>query len=154
VIAGRKFRWKRDSILAQSMRIGPSAAGGVSGLKLTSIDKAEVAKEDRETADALKAWSFIVGKLKSSMARIPNGLDIGKMPELKEGLVVKVAKEIEGGLRGHRPCALCGLKREERVVKVDWEVEDSFGEWWVEGVSMHRDCRNFWEQHREGLRSR
>ena len=139
------------------MRIGPSAAGGVSGLKLTSIDKAEVAKEDREAADALRAWQGVVGKLKSAVVevkRVTGGGEVGKIPELKETLVVKVASEIEGGLRGNRPCALCGLKREERVLKVDFEVEDSFGEWWVENASMHRDCRNFWEQHRDTLKSR
>lgn len=154
VMAGRKHRWKRDTILAQSMRIG--AAGGASGLKLTSIDKAEVAKEDREAADAVKAWSLQVGKLKSAVAEVKRvtGKDVGKIPELKESLPVKVAKEIEGGLKGNRPCALCGLKREERILKVDFEVEDSFGEWWVENISMHRDCRNFWEQHRDTLRSR
>jgi hypothetical protein len=152
VIAGRKLRWKRDTILAQSMRIGPSTAGGVSGLKLTSLDKAEVAKEDREAADAVKAWQGTVGKLKSSIAKLHqiSGTSIGQIPELKESIPVKV----EGGLKGNRPCALCGLKREERVLRVDFEVEDSFGEWWVENVSMHRECRNFWEQHRDTLRSR
>jgi hypothetical protein len=156
VIAGRKQRWKRDTILAQSMRIGPSAAGGVSGLKLTSIDKAENTKEERETADALKAWQAQIGKLKSAIAEVKRikGVDIGKIPDLRETMPIKVAKEIEGGLKGNRPCALCGLKREERVLKVDFEVEDSFGEWWVENVSMHRACRNFWEQHRESLRQR
>ena len=154
VIAGRKTRWKRDTILAQSMRIGPSASSG--GLKLTSIDKAEAAKEDREVADALKAWQMQVGRLKSAVAEVKRvvGVEAGKIPELKDALAVRVAKEIEGGLKGNRPCALCGLKREERVLRVDFEVEDSFGEWWVENASMHRDCRNFWEQHRESLRSR
>ncbi|KIW06337.1 uncharacterized protein PV09_02800 [Verruconis gallopava] len=156
VIAGRKHRWKRDTILAQSMRIGPSAAGGVSGLKLASIDKAENAKEEREAADALKAWATQVGKLKSAIAEVKRirGTDLGKVPELKETMPIRVAKEIEGGLKGHRPCALCGLKREERVFKVDFQVEDSFGEWWVDNSSMHRACRNFWEQHRDTLRQR
>lgn len=140
VLAGRKQRWKRDTILAQSMRIGPSAAGGVSGLKLVSIDKAESQKEEREAADALKAWQGQVGKLKSAIAEMKRltGLEVGKIPELRDVMPLRVAKEIEGGLNGNRPCALCGLKREERVVKVDFEVEDSFGEWWVEDVSMHR----------------
>jgi hypothetical protein len=156
VIAGRKQRWKRDTILAQSMRIGPSAAGGVSGLKLTSIDKAENSKEEREVADVLKAWQGQVGKLKSAIAEVKRltGKEIGKIPELRDTIPVRVAKEIEGGLKGYRPCALCGLKREERVLKVDYELEDSFGEWWVDNVSMHRACRNFWEQHRESLRQR
>ncbi len=156
VIAGRKQRWKRDTILAQSMRIGPSAAGGVSGLKLTSIDKAENSKEEREVADVLKSWQGQVGKLKSAIAEVKRltGKEIGKIPELKDTIAVRVAKEIEGGLKGYRPCALCGLKREERVLKVDYEIEDSFGEWWVDNVSMHRACRNFWEQHRESLRQR
>ena len=138
------------------MRIAVAGSGGGGGLKLTSIDRAETVKEEREVADALKSWSLILGKLKACLAEVRKvtGAEVGKVPELKEVLVVKVASEIEGGLRGNRACALCGLKREERVVKVDWSVEDSFGEWWVEGPSMHRECRNFWEKHRDALRSR
>jgi hypothetical protein len=33
-------------------------------------------------------------------------------------------------------------------------VEDSFGEWWVQGMGMHLLCKNFWEEHREVMRSR
>jgi hypothetical protein len=33
---------------------------------------------------------------------------------------------------------LCGLKRDERVTAADMAVEDSFGEWWIEQVNMHR----------------
>lgn len=43
-------------------------------------------------------------------------------------------------------CIICGLKREECVGKVDFEVEDSFGEWWVEYWG-YRVCKNFWIEY-------
>jgi hypothetical protein len=140
VIAGRKNRWKRDAILAQSMRIGPAAAGGHSGLKLTSIDKSEAAKEDREVADVLRAWQALVGRLKAAIveAKKVTDQDLGPVPELHDVMPIRVAKEVEGGVPGFKACALCGLKREERVGKVDLDVMDSFGEWWIEGMNMHR----------------
>ena len=67
---------------------------------------------------------------------------------------VKALKSAEGGFTAVHACALCGLKREERVAKVDVGVHDSFGEWWVEGMSMHLLCRNFWEEHKGRLKSR
>lgn len=139
VIAGRKNRWKRDTILAQSMRIGPAAAGGNSGLKLTSVDKSEGTKEDREAADVLRVWQSLVGRLKAAIVEVKKvtDQDLGAVPDLRDVMPIRVAKQIEGGIPG-KACALCGLKREERVGKVDLDVMDSFGEWWIEGINMHR----------------
>jgi len=41
------------------------------------------------------------------------------------------------------------LKRDERVARVEFGVEDSFGEWWVEHWG-HRTCRNFWAAQKSG----
>ncbi|KAK3674782.1 hypothetical protein LTR78_005504 [Recurvomyces mirabilis] len=160
VIVGRKLRWKRDSHLAQSMRIGPSVAGGgKGGMKLTGVDRGEVAKEDREVLDCIRLWKMQVGKLRSAVAgATASGLLAGEagmpqVPELAEQMSVKTLKVDEGGFTAPAACALCGLKREERVTKVDVEVQDSFGEWWVDGANCHAVCLNFWVEHKEKLRS-
>jgi hypothetical protein len=140
IIAGRKQRWKRDVHLSQSMRIGPASTGKLSGMKVASVDKAETAKEDREATDVLRAWQAQVGRLKSAVAEAKKAgsAEIGAIPELRDVMPVRVAKEVEGGVPGFKHCALCGLKRDERVGKVDFNVQDSFGEWWIEGLNMHR----------------
>jgi hypothetical protein len=140
VIAGRKLRWKRDTLLAQSMRIGSASSGRLSGMKVTSIDKSEVSREDREVAEVLRIWNSQVGRLKAIIAEAKkeSGEQLPSIPELRETMPVKVASELEGGVSGVKSCALCGLRRAERVGKVDVEVEDSFGEWWVDEVIMHR----------------
>ena len=147
IIAGRKLRWKRDQYLAQGMRIGP--AGGKSGMKLTGLDKTEVVKEDREVLDTVRIWKAQVGKLRSVVTAGSLNIGVGTakmpaLPEISEQLPVKALKAVEGGVTAPHACALCGLKREERVLKVDVEVDDSFGEWWVPGMSMHVVCKAFW----------
>jgi hypothetical protein len=139
IVSGRKLRWKRDTILAQSMRIGSASAGRVSGMKVTSIDKTEQKKEDGEAAEALAVWNAQAGRVKTAVneARKKHA-ELSLVPDLREIMPVKTIKEIDGGIPSTRPCALCGLKREERVAKVDVDVMDSFGEWWIERTSMHR----------------
>ncbi|KAF2455735.1 hypothetical protein BDY21DRAFT_365002 [Lineolata rhizophorae] len=158
VIAGRKMRWKRDSHLAQGMRIGPAASGGRvgAGMKLTGVDRAESTREQTEVLDVLRVWKTQVGKLRSAVAGASNAgaTHLGHVPELRETMPVKRATQQEGGLTAPRPCALCGLRREERVDKVDFDVQDNFGEWWIERTSMHRACKNFWNGNREKLRQR
>jgi hypothetical protein len=73
-----------------------------------------------------------------------------RVPEVAVGLAVSTAKGVP---TAPRACVVCGLKRDERVAKVDGEVEDSFGEWWVEFWG-HRECRNFWVGHERELRQR
>ncbi|EOO04115.1 putative serine threonine-protein kinase ppk6 protein [Phaeoacremonium minimum UCRPA7] len=154
VLAGRKLRWHRDKFLAQGMSI--SAAGGKGGMKLAGVDKAQSAREDREAADVVALWRESAGRLRSAVAAVNAGRkDKGgepplHMPELGEHLAVQTAKTVP---TAPKPCVVCGLRRDERVKGVDFEVEDSFGEWWVEHWG-HRACRNFWLEHEAQLRSR
>ncbi|KAK5165954.1 uncharacterized protein LTR77_008878 [Saxophila tyrrhenica] len=157
IVAGRKLRWKRDQRLSQNMRIGPAAAGGKGGMKLTGLDKTEVAKEDREVVDVLRLWKGQVGKLRTAVtaaSATPGLPKLPHVPEIAEQMPVKTLKQTEGGIMAPHACALCGLRREERVAKVDVEIEDSFGEWWVQGMNMHVVCRKFWEEFERKLKSR
>ncbi|KAG0652172.1 hypothetical protein D0Z07_1321 [Hyphodiscus hymeniophilus] len=154
LIAGRKFRWKRDTLLSQAMRIGPAAAGGKGGMKLAGVDKAEITREDREAADVVRVWKEQLGHLRSAIAVANSSMHDNSahlaIPDISENLYVKTQ---DGGLSAPRPCIICGLKREERINKVDLQVEDSFGEWWVEHWG-HRACRNFWLEHEPKLKTR
>ncbi|KAK0124545.1 hypothetical protein ONS95_009493 [Cadophora gregata] len=154
IIAGRKLRWKRDTLLSQAMKIGPAAAGGKGGMKLTGVDKSEVVREDREAADVVRVWKEQLGRLKSAVAVANTSLkDTAThlaIPEISETMHVKTQ---EGGLSAPKQCLICGLKREERIAKVDVMVEDSFGEWWVEHWG-HRACKNFWQEHESKLKGR
>jgi len=157
ILAGRKQRWKRDKHLSQSMSIGPS--GARSGMKIAGLDRSEAGREDQVAGDVLAVWNKQVGRLRNVVgaynAAVGSGRGkIGLVPELAETMPVRIAKGAEGAVVGTQPCALCGLKREERVVKVDSEVEDSFGEWWVGGVNMHTNCAVFWESWKDDLRGR
>jgi hypothetical protein len=140
IIAGRKLRWKRDQHLSQGMRIGPASSRATSGMKLTGIDKGENMKEEREVSDVVRHWKEQVGRLRhvvSGANQIKAGtLDRG--PDLQETMPVKTLKQSEGGMPARQPCMLCGLKRDERVTAADMATDDSFGEWWIDQVNMHR----------------
>ena len=125
-------------------------------MKLTGVDKSEAAKEDREVLDAVRQWRSVVGKLRSAVsgANVKTTTKLPPIPEISEQMPVKVLKITEGGIVASHACALCGLRREERVSKVDEGVDDSFGEWWVQGMNMHLLCKNFWDSHSEQMRSR
>jgi hypothetical protein len=154
ILAGRKLRWKRDTLLSQAMKIGPAAAGGKGGMKLAGVDKAEVTKEDREAADVIRIWREQLGRLRSAVAVANQSMREGSthlaIPEINEAMHVKVQ---DSALTAPKTCVICGLKREERVSKVDLQVEDSFGEWWVDHWG-HRACRNFWQEHEGSLKHR
>ncbi|KHN96236.1 serine/threonine-protein kinase ppk6 [Metarhizium album ARSEF 1941] len=123
VIAGRKHRWHRDKILAKSMSI---SAAGSTGMKLTGVDKQQSAREDREAADVVAAWREHVGRLRSATATANSAAKASiRVPELTENPKIHTAKMAP---TAPKPCVICGLKREERVAKVDLDVEDSFGE--------------------------
>ncbi|KXS95053.1 hypothetical protein AC578_3883 [Pseudocercospora eumusae] len=156
IIAGRKLRWKRDQILSQSMRIGPAAAGGKGGMKLNSIDKSEQTKEHREVTDVVVQWKAQLGKLRTAVAgaSASSTSKLPAVPEITETMAVKTLKAIEGGFTAAHACAVCGLKREERVLKVDIDVDDSFGEWWINGMDMHVSCKNWWDENKNKLKSR
>nr|XP_036584681.1 serine threonine-protein kinase ppk6 [Colletotrichum truncatum]KAF6794331.1 serine threonine-protein kinase ppk6 [Colletotrichum truncatum] len=149
VIAGRKLRWHRDKFLSQGMAI---SAAGAKGMKLAGVDKAQAAREDREAADVVGVWKEHVGRLRSAVVTANSALknEQLRVPELNETIPVSTAKVVP---TAPKACIICGLKRDERVSKVDFEVEDSFGEWWVEHWG-HRACKNFWIEHEKRLRQR
>ena len=152
-ISGRKLRWKRDQILSQNMKIGPATTKGVSGMKLAGIDKAESGKEEKEILDVLDIWREQLGRLRSAVATIVRN-DCSQslhVPDVRLNMPVKALQESEGGISSTRPCALCGLKRNERVSKVDEDIHDSFGEWWNDATCMHRTCQSFWQSNRSRL---
>lgn len=176
IITGRRMRWLRDRFLAQGMAVSmaPSAAGGGKGggrgMKLAGVDKARAAHDEREALEVVAAWGRVVGRVRGLVVAVGAALSSGKgkgdgggdggrggreglglrMPEVAVGLAVSTAKGVP---TAPRACVVCGLKREERVAGVDGEVEDSFGEWWVEFWG-HRECRNFWVGHEKELRQR
>ena len=156
VLAGRKLRWKRDNLLSQSMKIGPARSGKTGGMKLAGVDKAESRREDQEAAEVLQVWKQQAGPLRSTIAalngQIPENERL-KIPEIADSMLIQQGKPSEGMVTAPKCCFLCGIKRDERVAKVDFDVEDSFGEWWVEHWG-HVDCVAFWENHKDFLRRR
>ncbi|KAI0603026.1 hypothetical protein F4775DRAFT_9265 [Biscogniauxia sp. FL1348] len=151
IIAGRRMRWHRDKFLSQSMSI---SAAGSKGMKLAGVDKAQTAREDREAADVVSYWKESVGRLRSAVAAantsMKNSAKQLKIPEISENMPIQTAKMVP---TAPKACVVCGLKRNERISKVDYEVEDSFGEWWVDHWG-HLDCKRFWLQHENALRQR
>ncbi|KAJ5676249.1 hypothetical protein N7462_009146 [Penicillium macrosclerotiorum] len=149
IIAGRSHRWKRDTLLAKSMRIGP--AGKAGGMKLSAVNKHEDVKEAQDAVDVLGAWrerAALFAAVVQSAGRkpVPVVLEPGQ-------LKVVTARAEAGALKAGHACALCALKRDERVLRLDEEVQDSFGEWWTEHWG-HTGCRVFWEENKESLGQR
>ena len=156
ILAGRKLRWKRDKLLSQSMKIGPAHSGKAGGMKLAGVDKAESRREDQEAAEALLVWKQQAGPLRSTISTCNGQLpehERFKIPDIAENMPIRQGKPSEGMVSAPKCCFLCGIKRDERVAKVDVDVEDSFGEWWVEHWG-HVDCVAFWENHKDFLRQR
>ena len=152
VVAGRKHRWKRDTLLAQSVKIGPSHGGRAGGMKLAGVDKMEGRREDQEVAELVRAWRQYAGPLKASISKLSK-MNMGQnmsIPEISEN---QNARLVKGALTAPKPCAICGLKRDERLDKVDLAVEDSFGEYWEEHWG-HVDCKKFWSTYHTELRQR
>ncbi|KAK0646570.1 hypothetical protein B0T16DRAFT_413767 [Cercophora newfieldiana] len=147
IIAGRKQRWHRDKFLMQGMAISAATSSKTRGMKLAGVDKAQAAREDREANEVVAVWKAQVGRLRTAVAAANAGL---KVPDVSASLS---AHATPGVPTAPKACVICGLKRDERIAKVDFEVEDSFGEWWVEFWG-HRDCRNWWLEHEGQLRQR
>lgn len=155
IIAGRKLRWRRDNHLSQSMKIGPANSGRAGGMKLTGIDKMENRREDGEAEEAARTWKRHIGALRAAVAMANSRhSDLNLvLPEIFETMPVRIAKPSEGALVAPKICFLCGLKREERIEKVDVNVLDSFGEWWIDHWG-HVDCKKFWEEHKGSISHR
>lgn len=142
VVAGRTLRWKRDAILSQSMRIGPARSGKAGGMKLNTVNKNEDIKERQEAIDVLGMWrdrSALFNSVIQAAGRRPVQI-------VMEYTRVLTAPASQGAIKASHACALCGLKRDERIPKLDENVEDSFGEWWTEHWG-HTECRQFWEEN-------
>ncbi|PTU25110.1 hypothetical protein P175DRAFT_0429688 [Aspergillus ochraceoroseus IBT 24754] len=137
VVAGRPLRWKRDAILSQSMRIGPARSGKAGGMKLSTVNKNEDIKEQQESVDVINMWRDRSAFFNSILQAA------GKRPVQVIQENARAMPE-QGALKAPHACALCGLKRDERLSKIDDNVEDSFGEWWTDHWG-HTDCRQFWE---------
>ncbi|KAJ5988731.1 hypothetical protein N7481_003941 [Penicillium waksmanii] len=143
IIAGRHLRWKRDTILSQSMRIGPARAGKSSGMKLNAVNKHEDVKEEQDAVDVLALWRERAALFNA----VVQSAGLRPIPTVAGPAALKVitAKSGQGALKAAHACALCALKRDERVLRVDEEdVQDSFGEWWTDHWG-HTGCRLFWE---------
>lgn len=156
ILAGRKLRWKRDILLSQSMKIGPAHSGKAGGMKLVGVDKAESWREDQEVAETLQVWKQQVGPLRSTVAALNGQMSASerfKIPEIAEHMSIRQGKPSEGVATAPKCCFLCGIRRDERVAKVDVDVEDSFGEFWVEHWG-HIDCVEFWKNHKDFLQQR
>ncbi|PYH40950.1 uncharacterized protein BP01DRAFT_360818 [Aspergillus saccharolyticus JOP 1030-1] len=147
VVAGRTLRWKRDKILSQSMRIGP--AGKPGGMKLNAVNKNEDVKEQQEAVDVLTMWRDRAALYNSVIQASGNR----PVPIIQENARAMTLSADRGAHKSSHACALCGLKRDERLPKVDENVEDSFGEWWTEHWG-HTDCRQFWENNKALLGQR
>ncbi|KAJ5551502.1 hypothetical protein N7535_000552 [Penicillium sp. DV-2018c] len=152
VIAGRRLRWKRDTILSQSMRIGPARSGKTGGMKLNSVNKQENIKEEQDAIDVLSTWrerAAVFNAVLQAAGQRP-------IPPIQDPSALKVvtARADQGAIKASHPCALCSLKRDERVLRVDEDnVQDSFGEWWTEHWG-HTACREYWETNRSLLGQR
>jgi len=147
LVAGRTLRWKRDTILAQSMRIGQ--AGKTGGMKLASVNRSESAKEERDAEEMIRDWSKHVHEFNSIIAqaeRPPQRMKISTSTSLK---ILKYMSHPET----LKQCVLCGLRRTERLVDVDVDFDDLFGEFWVEHWG-HRDCSEFWSSYKAMLGQR
>ncbi|KAJ5174945.1 uncharacterized protein N7482_000822 [Penicillium canariense] len=152
IIAGRTHRWRRDTILAQSMRIGPARAGKPGGMKLSAVNKHEDVKEEQDAVDVLGLWRERAA-LFNSVVQAAGQKPIPVVSDPAALKVVTVRAEL-GGIKAGHACALCALKRDERVLRVDEEVvQDNFGEWWTEHWG-HTGCRAYWEGNRGLLMQR
>ncbi|KAJ5722416.1 hypothetical protein N7488_000451 [Penicillium malachiteum] len=149
IIAGRSLRWKRDSILSQSMRIGPAGKSG--GMKLSTVNKHEDVKESQDAVEVLSLWRERAALFNS----VVQGVGQKPVPVVGDpaALKVVVAKVEDGAIKASHACALCALRRDERVLRIDEVVNDSFGEWWTEHWG-HTGCRLFWERYKELLLQR
>jgi hypothetical protein len=141
VLAGRTLRWKRDSILGQSLKMGPARSGKAGGMKLRPITRSEGLKEEQEAVGVTEAWRQHATLFNSVMV-LSGGRPFPVVPDKTK---VATANSDQGALMAPHVCALCGLKRDERLPRVDENVEDSFGEWWIDHWG-HTDCKRFWEE--------
>ncbi|RYO74068.1 hypothetical protein DL764_010991 [Monosporascus ibericus] len=106
------------SLYQPSMSI---SAAGSKGMKLASVDKAQTAREDREATDVVTMWNEQIGRLRSAVAAANSSLkDSGNhlmVPDIRETMQVQTTKGVPTAVKA---CLICGLKRDERIPKVDY----------------------------------
>lgn len=155
IIAGRSLRWRRDTLLSQSTRISAAGAGGRAGMKLSSLNKSETVREEREASEALNAWSAKVAVFAKLLRDAPvKTLKLGKQGlRLHLPLMVRTLPSSAGALEAGYTCPICGMKRNERVQGVDEGEEDVFGEFWVDGWG-HTACAEVWYKWKRLLSQR
>ena len=151
ITAGRKLRWRRDTHLAQSMRIGQAGKG----MKLSGVDRNEVKKEDREAAEFVHIWQKHLGSIRKALALVNSQVAVSPLalPEIAGTMAIRTIKVADGGISAPKCCVICGIKREERVDKVDVDVYDAFSEWWTDHWG-HTECRLFWTEYEQNLLQR
>ncbi|KAK2776698.1 hypothetical protein FQN53_002520 [Emmonsiellopsis sp. PD_33] len=152
IIAGRTLRWKRDAVLSQGMRIGPARSGRAGGMKLSSLNKSENVKEEKEVVEVLEAWRKRANFLNAAIVSA-GGKPIPTFPA-NGNIQVRTATAEEGYERSQHACGLCGLKRDERVVKIDDDVYDEIFEFWWVDLWGHADCMHFWQENAASLAQR
>ena len=142
----RTLRWRRDTLLSQSTRIG--IAGKSGGMKLSSLNKGETVKEEQEAAEAVEIWNSKIHHFSKVLKSAGSGSGGPTTLRLSMNLPVKPLTG-PGVIQASSVCPLCGLKRSERLVGVDEGVDDVFGEYWLDNWG-HRDCAEWWYRwHRE-----
>ena len=147
----RTLRWRRDTLLSQSTRIG--IAGKSGGMKLSSLNKGETVKEEREGAEAVEAWNCKIHLVSKVLKSAGPGSGGPTTLRLSMNLPVKPLTG-PGIIQAALVCPLCGLKRSERLVGVDdVGVQDVFGEYWLENWG-HKECAEWWYRWKAELSQR
>lgn len=118
-------------------------------MKLSSLNKSESIKEEQEVAIVLDLWRRHLSVLNS----IVQAAGQRPIPVIQDKTRIDTAGASQGALQAPHACGLCGLKRDERLPKIDENVEDSFGEWWSEHWG-HTDCKWFWTEYSQYLSQR
>ena len=139
--SARTLRWRRDTLLSQSTRIG--IAGKSGGMKLSSLNKGETVKEEREGAEVVEAWNCKIHLVSKVLKSAGPGSGGPTTLRLSMNLPVKPLTG-PGIILAALVCPLCGLKRSERILGVDdVGVQDVFGEYWLENWG-HKECAEWW----------
>ena len=121
-------------------------------MKLNTVNKHEDVKEAQDAVVVLELWR----ECAPLFSTVVQAVGLKPVPPVADPAALKVitARAEQGGIKASHACALCALRRDERVLRVDEGcVNDSFGEWWTEHWG-HTACRDFWEGNKHLLGQR
>ena len=122
-------------------------------MKLSSLNKGESIKEEREAAEAVEAWNGSLHHFSKVLKSARTGSGGPTNLKLAMNMPVKLMTGA-GVIESSLVCPVCGLKRSERIVGVDdVGVEDVFGEYWLENWG-HRECAVWWDRWKGQLGQR